>query len=99
MRSKRAPGGNPSAGWMRPAKEPLIPASAAMIVKPSPRPGVKSLLALPVMPRRIGRSEEHTSELQSRSDLVCRLLLEKKKGMGKKFLTIALLIVRYRFSE
>src|SRR5438034_8179156 len=26
----------------------------------------------------IGRSEEHTSELQSHSDLVCRLLLEKK---------------------
>src|SRR5206468_13123136 len=26
------------------------------------------------------RSEEHTSELQSRSDLVCRLLLEKKKA-------------------
>src|SRR2546428_4705290 len=29
--------------------------------------------------RRLRRSEEHTSELQSRSDLVCRLLLEKKK--------------------
>src|SRR5690349_23503183 len=29
--------------------------------------------------RRAGRSEEHTSELQSRRDLVCRLLLEKKK--------------------
>src|SRR5206468_9823926 len=29
---------------------------------------------------RLGRSEEHTSELQSRSDLVCRLLLEKKNG-------------------
>src|SRR5206468_12939361 len=29
--------------------------------------------------RRLSRSEEHTSELQSRSDLVCRLLLEKKK--------------------
>src|SRR5690625_6458931 len=27
-----------------------------------------------------GRSEEHTSELQSRGHLVCRLLLEKKKG-------------------
>src|SRR5690349_22675146 len=27
----------------------------------------------------MGRSEEHTSELQSRRDLVCRLLLEKKK--------------------
>src|SRR5699024_12278206 len=29
--------------------------------------------------KEIGRSEEHTSELQSRFDLVCRLLLEKKK--------------------
>src|SRR5690606_41967634 len=29
--------------------------------------------------RLIGRSEEHTSELQSRENLVCRLLLEKKK--------------------
>src|SRR2546421_414680 len=29
----------------------------------------------------ISRSEEHTSELQSRSDLVCRLLLEKKKNL------------------
>src|SRR5438270_8572656 len=28
----------------------------------------------------MGRSEEHTSELQSQSNLVCRLLLEKKKG-------------------
>src|SRR5437867_7919626 len=35
---------------------------------------------LPVAPSRIGfRSEEHTSELQSPYDLVCRLLLEKKK--------------------
>src|SRR3712207_7728013 len=30
-------------------------------------------------PRQLGRSEEHTSELQSRQYLVCRLLLEKKK--------------------
>src|SRR2546430_6708878 len=29
-------------------------------------------------PRRLRRSEEHTSELQSQSNLVCRLLLEKK---------------------
>src|SRR5690554_7769794 len=29
--------------------------------------------------RRLARSEEHTSELQSRPHLVCRLLLEKKK--------------------
>src|SRR5215204_3202845 len=31
------------------------------------------------VPARTARSEEHTSELQSHSDLVCRLLLEKKK--------------------
>src|SRR5438105_7164150 len=32
----------------------------------------------------VGRSEEHTSELQSRVDLVCRLLLEKKKKNAKR---------------
>src|SRR3712207_6864763 len=32
-------------------------------------------------PRLVGRSEEHTSELQSRQYLVCRLLLEKKKSL------------------
>src|SRR5215471_21873510 len=32
--------------------------------------------------RRWYRSEEHTSELQSRRDLVCRLLLEKKKDIA-----------------
>src|SRR5690349_22834117 len=31
------------------------------------------------------RSEEHTSELQSRRDLVCRLLLEKKKKQKKQY--------------
>src|SRR2546430_12259637 len=31
-----------------------------------------------------GRSEEHTSELQSQSNLVCRLLLEKKKRIIRK---------------
>src|SRR5437868_8962216 len=35
-------------------------------------------------PDRKGRSEEHTSELQSRFDLVCRLLLEKKKKKIKQ---------------
>src|SRR5689334_24496742 len=34
-----------------------------------------------VTTRRQGRSEEHTSELQSQFHLVCRLLLEKKKQM------------------
>src|SRR2546430_14988985 len=35
-------------------------------------------------PSPIARSEEHTSELQSQSNLVCRLLLEKKKKKKKK---------------
>src|SRR2546422_6184439 len=34
--------------------------------------------------RRVPRSEEHTSELQSRLHLVCRLLLEKKKKKKEK---------------
>src|SRR5207249_9197069 len=34
---------------------------------------------LPALANHADRSEEHTSELQSRFDLVCRLLLEKKK--------------------
>src|SRR5438034_5555378 len=36
------------------------------------------------------RSEEHTSELQSHSDLVCRLLLEKKKKKNTKSDTLKL---------
>src|SRR2546430_12565129 len=32
------------------------------------------------LPAGVGRSEEHTSELQSQSNLVCRLLLEKKNN-------------------
>src|SRR5207249_12090562 len=43
------------------------------------------------------RSEEHTSELQSRFDLVCRLLLEKKKKKKRKVNVIMSKI--YRTSE
>src|SRR5206468_8882370 len=52
----------------RPAGPPPDPAGIRGPVRPPAHPGRGS----PV------RSEEHTSELQSRSDLVCRLLLEKK---------------------
>src|SRR5438034_6106295 len=37
----------------------------------------------PELTQTVMRSEEHTSELQSHSDLVCRLLLEKKKNKEK----------------
>src|SRR5205085_6212236 len=38
--------------------------------------------------RVVGRSEEHTSELQSQSNLVCRLLLEKKKKNNTNIIII-----------
>src|SRR5215510_16612797 len=40
--------------------------------------------SIAAMASRPSRSEEHTSELQSRGHLVCRLLLEKKKKNKKK---------------
>src|SRR6202048_2191937 len=56
-----------------------------------------------VMSRTVGRSEEHTSELQSRVDLVCRLLLEKKNvwrridGRGARVAGSGRLLVAWRF--
>src|SRR2546422_7753732 len=48
--------------------------------RPSPdAPVLREEGARPPEPNRGSRSEEHTSELQSRLHLVCRLLLEKKK--------------------
>src|SRR5207253_4543222 len=44
---------------------------------------------------RSGRSEEHTSELQSRGHLVCRLLLEKKHRVGHAAQTVELLLQRH----
>src|SRR5688572_31618961 len=52
----------------------VIPA----IPQPAPNPPI------PANPTLVGRSEEHTSELQSQSNLVCRLLLEKKKKNKKE---------------
>src|SRR5260221_4858695 len=46
--------------------------------------GVKAMGDTAVRPSCPSRSEEHTSELQSHSDLVCRLLLEKKKNSQVK---------------
>src|SRR2546430_4903805 len=46
-------------------------------------PEVLAVARGPVDDICVDRSEEHTSELQSQSNLVCRLLLEKKKTMGR----------------
>src|SRR5688572_32516150 len=47
----------------------------------------KKALAPDDHPQLVRRSEEHTSELQSQSNLVCRLLLEKKKKISNKHTT------------
>src|SRR5699024_12865592 len=52
-----------------------------------PRTGMKKAPKKPrlcIRHRQYLRSEEHTSELQSRFDLVCRLLLEKKKKKKRR---------------
>src|SRR2546427_1397287 len=61
----------------------LSAALSAMVIVPVRRPGivgVKATLMVQLAPAA-RRSEEHTSELQSQSNLVCRLLLEKKKQL------------------
>src|SRR5437868_8426094 len=50
-----------------------------------------------ILQRIDARSEEHTSELQSRFDLVCRLLLEKKKTNSMIQVRIALLNQQIRY--
>src|SRR3989440_2885390 len=59
---------------LRVPRHPAV-ASVDLLVAVSSRARVVS-----GMRTHCNRSEEHTSELQSRSDLVCRLLLEKKKN-------------------
>src|SRR5690554_7499359 len=55
-------------------------ASAITFIANSLALGVSNNAIIPTTGRKIAkRSEEHTSELQSRPHLVCRLLLEKKK--------------------
>src|SRR5260221_8417381 len=65
----------------RPPRSTLFPYTTLFR---SRNPGMRWRLAVTSLPcarlRGPQRSEEHTSELQSHSDLVCRLLLEKKKN-------------------
>src|SRR5438034_2067969 len=74
--------------------ETLTRGKLAVRIERVGRPEVKNMLLAPKQFDRVNRdleirdlynmrSEEHTSELQSHSDLVCRLLLEKKKKKYK----------------
>src|SRR6266496_6094269 len=67
---------------------------AASTRGPAAVPGHLSLVSS--MPSPSVRSEEHTSELQSRRDLVCRLLLEKKKNLQNTMQQTALHTPRTR---
>src|SRR3712207_7416415 len=62
--------GNPVGGWVRAASLPAARNHTAAVA-------IGNDIYV------IGRSEEHTSELQSRQYLVCRLLLEKKKNTAQ----------------
>src|SRR2546426_6373789 len=71
----------------RPPRSTLFPYTTLFRSRPPPEPPQRARHELlrggalrgPVRLREEGRSEEHTSELQSPCNLVCRLLLEKKK--------------------
>src|SRR3989475_6424988 len=67
---------------------------AVYVALPTPAAALSSLLSALVgigaagnvtVPHKEARSEEHTSELQSQSNLVCRLLLEKKKNKNNHY--------------
>src|SRR5688572_32160440 len=66
----------------RPPRSTLFPYTTLFRAQSACRPGIRRALRCTTdVPR--SRSEEHTSELQSQSNLVCRLLLEKKKKKKK----------------
>src|SRR3972149_8415551 len=65
----------------RPPRSTLFPYTT--LFRSEPRCSMIGRPRIAGMLRRCPRSEEHTSELQSQSNLVCRLLLEKKKNTNK----------------
>src|SRR5699024_12881457 len=71
-----------TAGYSKPVCRESISFTMWIKLRPKPKKSAVPCLYLKIKKRcgsfRLRRSEEHTSELQSRFDLVCRLLLEKK---------------------
>src|SRR5215208_3160627 len=67
----------------RPPRSTLFPYTT-LFRSTAARPGRGSAALRPRLAPRRSRSEEHTSELQSRGHLVCRLLLEKKKRILRR---------------
>src|SRR5687767_15436288 len=62
----------------------LVKAAVAQNDRKKAKPGASEAKPTRMQKNEKGRSEEHTSELQSLAYLVCRLLLEKKKKKKKR---------------
>src|SRR5215211_8388806 len=76
----------------RPPRSTLFPYTTLSRSNASPgmpEEGMDRVDRVAELEARLARSEEHTSELQSHSDLVCRLLLEKKKKLQFSVTTLA----------
>src|SRR3989454_8318162 len=71
--------GSPGAASRHQSNGAIMPASSVPLARAHARPRVASDLRACRAASWLWRSEEHTSELQSPCNLVCRLLLEKKK--------------------
>src|SRR5690349_22801261 len=73
---------------LAPRRQGAVTAHEQPVIRVALHAGQKRRQALGVLDAVVGlarpRSEEHTSELQSRRDLVCRLLLEKKNKIRNK---------------
>src|SRR5256885_11611378 len=79
----------------RPPRSTLFPYTTLFRsqIRASPRGGPRTYRApAPNSARRPCRSEEHTAELQSPCNLVCRLLLEKKKNKRGYLLLVYLIV-------
>src|SRR5207247_4220369 len=71
------PGNHAGGGWLMRVAAAAAPKPLSIFTTTTPAAQVLSMPRSAARPPRLVRSEEHTSELQSRVDLVCRLLLEK----------------------
>src|SRR5256886_5491714 len=72
----------------RRTNEPMPQFLGALGVRMTQEPTRNPEIIRAVLQAYLSRSEEHTSELQSQSNLVCRLLLEKKKKSDSTYLVL-----------
>src|SRR3712207_7252388 len=78
-----------AASGQEPTVDGLVPVPVPLVGPPAADDGERVVVLGDHSPAIVNRSEEHTSELQSRQYLVCRLLLEKKKS-SLPFLSLTL---------